>query len=73
MLAEKYYFFFKVFILNYAQYNIKIDPKSYTLQRYQELRSQYQSLEIRLKSSGRCAPLKPGICGVSGIIRGSVG
>jgi hypothetical protein len=22
--------FFKVFILNYAQYNIKIDPKSYT-------------------------------------------
>jgi hypothetical protein len=24
-------FFFKVFILNYAQYNIKIDPKSYTL------------------------------------------
>jgi hypothetical protein len=23
-------FFFKVFILNYAQYNIKIDPKSYT-------------------------------------------
>jgi hypothetical protein len=23
-------YFFKVFILNYAQYNIKIDPKSYT-------------------------------------------
>jgi hypothetical protein len=23
-------FFFKVFILNYAQYNVKIDPKSFT-------------------------------------------
>jgi hypothetical protein len=29
--------------------------------------------EIRFKSSRRCAPLRAGICGVSGIIVGSTG
>jgi hypothetical protein len=29
-VSSLFFLFFKVFILNYAQYNIKIDPKSYT-------------------------------------------